>query len=853
MKHCPRFAFALAIGSAALLLASHRALAQAAARTVDPATTQRVNPALTQTVEVIGVTAVPGLGIAKDQIPAPVQTARGDDIERSHADDLGAYLARRLASVHLNDIQGNGLQADVNFRGFAASPLLGSAQGLSVYLDGVRLNQPFGDVVSWDLIPRSAIAAVTLMPGSNPLFGLNTLGGALVVQTKDGLKYPGTSLQVSTGLQHRAALSFETGGSRPLGLHWFVTGQHHQDKGWRVGSPSDVNQGFAKLGQRWADTSITLTAALADNRLQGNGLQEQRALAQDWHSVYTQPDITHNRAMLLSLAATQGLGAGLSASGQVFYRRVSASTLNGDINPGSLNQPLYQPRSDPDAQEQAALAAAGYSGFPLAGESAANTPFPRWRCLASALLRAQPAALCNGVLNRSQTDQSQAGLTGQLHWQGRWAGLAHQAVAGAALEWSRVHFTQGSELGYLNADRSVTGVGAFGDGRSGTDADGLPYDNRVDLSARNRTASLYASDTVALDARTHLTLAARYNRSSVKNRDAITPGGGTGSLDGDHTFARLNPALGLTFAAHAGLTAYAGLNQGSRSPSAVELGCADPAQPCKLPNAMAGDPPLQPVITRTLEAGLRGAAGAGRWNIGLFRADNHNDILFVADNAAGYGYFKNFGQTRRQGLEAGVSTRLAGAALGANLTLLQATFQSDELLNGAGNSSNDSALAGLPGIDGNIAVRAGQKLPLVPSRLLKLFADVPLGGGWTVAADVSAVGPSLARGNENNGHQSDGTFYLGPGRSAGYALLNLGLEGRPLPGWTVFVQINNLLDRRYTTAAQLGATGLDAQGRFIAQPLAPNSLGDRPLVHATFYAPGAPRSLGLGLRRSFGD
>lgn len=83
--------------------------------------------------------------------------------------------------------QGNPFQPDLNFRGFTASPLLGTPQGLSVYMDGVRLNQPFGDVVSWDLIPRSVIGSIALMPGSNALFGLNTLGGALAIQTKDGL------------------------------------------------------------------------------------------------------------------------------------------------------------------------------------------------------------------------------------------------------------------------------------------------------------------------------------------------------------------------------------------------------------------------------------------------------------------------------------------------------------------------------------------------------------------------------------------------------------------------------------------------------------------------------------------
>lgn len=122
------------------------------------------------TVVVIGITPVAGIGLPKEQIPANVQTAKSADIERSHAVDLTDFMNRRLGSVHINEVQNNPFQPDVNFRGFTASPLLGTPQGLSVYVDGVRMNQPFGDVVSWDLIPRAAISSLTLIPGSNPLF-----------------------------------------------------------------------------------------------------------------------------------------------------------------------------------------------------------------------------------------------------------------------------------------------------------------------------------------------------------------------------------------------------------------------------------------------------------------------------------------------------------------------------------------------------------------------------------------------------------------------------------------------------------------------------------------------------------
>jgi outer membrane receptor protein involved in Fe transport len=825
-----------------LALASAAALAWLAA----PAAQAQVQ---LERVEVVGVSPVAGAAVPRDWIPAAVQTARAADLERSQALDLSAFMNRRLGSVHLNEVQGNPLQPDVNFRGFTASPLLGTQQGLSLYLDGVRLNQPFGDVVSWDLIPKAAIASIALNPGSNPLFGLNTLGGALAVQTKDGLNHPGTSLQATAGSHGRAAIEFEQGGNDGGGLHWYLTGNRFHENGWRADSPSDVAQLFGKLGRRSGDTDLALSAAVADTRLYGNGLQEQRLLARDRASVYTKPDITKNRSALLNLALSQALSSQWTLSGNAYARHIRTLTYNGDLNDDALDQSLYQP----NAAERAALAAAGYTGFPAAGENAANTPFPKWRCIAQALLRDEPGEKCNGVIHQTRTQQSHYGVTAQLAYDGPLLGLQSQSLIGAAADFSRSRFLQGSELGYLNADRSITGVGAFGDGVTGGDVDGAPYDTRVDLAGRTRTLSLFASTVLAVADGAHLTLSARYNHTRLRNRDAITPGAGPGSLDGDHAYHRLNPAIGLTFTPLAGINAWVGANQGSRAPSSIELGCADPANPCKLPNAFAGDPPLKQVVTTTLEAGLRSTAGAPlAWSLGVFRSDNRDDLLFVADDAAGFGYFKNFGRTRRQGLELGLSGRPAkGLTAGANLTLLDASYRTAEIVNGASSSANDAAQAGLPGVDGHLAIRPGDRIPLLPRRMLKLYADLDLGEAWSLGADAVAMGGALARGNENGQHRPDGVYYLGPGRSAGYAVLNVNAAWRPLKGLKLFAQVSNLLDRAYATAAQLGPTGFDDAGHFQSRPFPANANGDRPLRHATFFAPGAPRSVSLGLKYSF--
>ncbi len=800
-------------------------------------------------IEVIGTTPLPGIGLAREQIPAPVQSATDADIRRGNPLDLADFLHRNLGSVHIIETQGNPFQPDVNYRGFTASPLLGTPQGLSVYMDGVRLNQPFGDVVSWDLIPKSAISSVSLMPGSNPLFGLNTLGGALSIQTKDGRSHSGPSLQSTLGQHARRATEFEYGGHDQT-IDWFVTGNLFKEHGWRDESPSRVAQFFSKLGWRNATSDLKLTLAHADNRLYGNGLQELQLLARDYRSLYTKPDITENKSTFLNLALNHQINDNAVFSANAYYRRMLTRTLNGDINEGSLDQNLYQP----NAAEQAALAAAGYSGFPLAGENASNTPFPVWRCIANVLLLDEASEKCNGLINRSHTRQSNHGVSSQFTLLGASGHVRHQFTGGAAYDASRVRFSQSTQLGYLNANRGITALDAFADGATGgVDDSGNPYDTRVDLSGRTHTWSLYATDTVTISNLWHLTISGRYNRTVIRNRDLITPGGGAGSLDGDHTYYRFNPAAGLAFAPGKSLRAYAGYSEGSRAPSSIELGCADPNNPCRLPNSMAGDPPLKQVITKTWELGLHGFLANGmRWNAGMFRAENHDDILFVAaPNNTQFGYFKNIGKTRREGLEMGASGKKGAFTMGANYTYLNATYQSSETLNGSGNSGNDTAVAGNPGLDGSIRISPGNRIPLIPRHLFKAHADYQITSALSAGLNMIVTGSSLARGNENGAHAPDGVAYLGPGKSGGHTVFNFSAQYQADKQLKLFTQINNLLNRRHHTAAQLGPIGFTASGNFVAQPLPATVSGDFPLRQSTFYAPGAPRMIWVGVRYQF--
>ena len=262
-------------------------------------------------------------------------------------------------------------------------------------------------------------------------------------------------------------------------------------------------------------------------------------------------------------------------SGNAYYRHLHTSTFNGDINDDSLDQSVYQP----GAAELRALAAAGYTGFPASGATASNTPFPSWRCIGNVLLNDEPGEKCNGLLNRSETAQNNYGVSGQLT-RHDWPTARNTFVLGVGYDAGRSMFEQSTQLGYLNPDRTITGLNAFADGGvTGGNVDGVPYDNRVGLDGHNNTGSIFASDVLPIGSAWYVTLSARYNHTSISNTDGLTPAGAAGSLTGDHGYGRLNPAAGVTFSPTRAVNLYAGYSEGSRAPTSIELGCADSNEP----------------------------------------------------------------------------------------------------------------------------------------------------------------------------------------------------------------------------------------------------------------------------------
>lgn len=684
------------------------------------------------TVEVIGTTPLPVLGTPINQVPANVQAVTGAEISRQAAPALSDFLANNFSSVNINAAQNNPFQPDVNFRGFAASPLLGTPQGLSVFQDGVRINEPFGDVVNWDLVPLSAISTINLVPGSNPVFGLNTLGGALSINTKSGFQYPGFKAKAYGGSFGRVAGEVELGGHGER-ADYFVTANYFEDDGWATRNPSRVKQLFAKSGYEVGATDFDISATFADNRLEG---QQTLPLSffDDRRQAYTFPDINENELGFVNARLSHFLTPEHLLAGNVYYRRYKNRNVSSNVNDEFDPLVPVGPGNTQALNDASAIETDGYGGS------------LQWSLL--------------GDLGRYE----------------------NQLTLGVSADLGDTDFVLSDQEANFTPDRGTIPAGDF--------------EEDVAVDAKSRYYGLYASDTLSVRENLHVTFSGRYNRARVELRDRT---GLDPALTGRHRFSRFNPAVGLTFEPHAGLNLYAAYNEGMRAPTPVELTCADPAAPCKLPNAFLADPPLKPVLSQNWEAGIRSRRTDGmRWHASLYRTELEDDIQFISSGGAvNAGFFRNVGETRRQGLELGVHRAVRKLTLSALYDYIDATFESPFTVNSPSNSSADAA--------GDIRVRPGDRIPGIPRHLFKLRAEYSATEWFSVGANLVAASSQYARGDENN---SDAN-----GPVPGYAVLNLDLRYRFAPAWELFARVDNLLDKDYETAGVLGENFFNGVGR----------------------------------------
>lgn len=746
-----------------------------------------------QSQTAIVVSAAPGGAFDLDD----ARTLSREDLARAGSPDLLGALTRTFAGVTLQDAQGNPWQPNLVHRGFTASPLQGQAQGLAVYLDGTRFNQPFGDTVGFDLLPDAALHAVQLYDAS-PVYGLNALGGALVLETATGRTAPGGIRTVTLGNHGEREGSVALGGARGA-FSYFGAAQYRHDGGWRDYSPSELVNLYADLGldASWGGVHAKLVAA--DTDLTGNGVAPVELLAARRSAVFSWPDNTRSRYGRISLHPWLALGGATRIEASLYRQRLKSDSVNGDVADifgcDDFAGLLCLESTGADGTEDETLltdANGATLADTLGGEG-------------------------YGLLNRGALHSRSNGVLVQLVDERAVGHGTNRLAVGASLDRSRSDFATEAELGALTDNRSVAGLGPLvvqADGAIGP----------VSLEARTRYAGLFIADTLPLGGGVSAEIGLRYNHAQVTLDDRI----GT-ALDGEHSFARFNPGLELDWRFLPGLSLRAGYAETNRAPTPAELSCADETAPCSLANFFVADPPLKQVVARTRTLGASGEANRDGWQIDwsatAYRTHSRDDIQHVASAIRGRAYFRNVGDTRRQGVELNLRGRRGGLVANASYAYTDATYRSTLTLSSPSNPQASE--------EGTITVLAGDRLPGIPRHSVTASLDyagtVTAAGAarsFTLGADVGARSGQVPVG---------GSARLGDS-VPGYAVVNLRGSVDLRPGLALFGEIRNLFDTTYETF------GTFSEVDEVALAEAPGASDPRA------FGPGAPRRWTIGLR-----
>lgn len=718
-------------------------------------------------IEVIGITPTHGVGVPEDVIPTNVQRSTSNDLDRSQSLDLTDFMNRYLGSLNINAAQNNPLQPDVQYRGFTGSPLLGLSQGIAVYQDGVRIMEPFGDTINWELIPESAIANIDLIGGANPLFGLNTLGGSLAIKTKDGFTHPGYRGEIYGGSFNRIVGQVEAGWNNDE-FGYFATANYFDEDGWRDESPSEVKNFFGTAGWHGADSTVNIGFTYGDGRLIGNGPVPVQLLEIDRQAVFTLPDITENDMKMVILDGTHWFNETMLLSGNVFYRDIDTNSFNGDGTEFEEcdvagEEILVDEFEDLDGDDECTAV----DNFEIVLDQ--NGDF------------FVDAGDFDAINNIGELQQESYGGSLQQTILNNLFGRKNRFIFGAAYQQGEVEFRSAVEVASLNEDRSTMGSGRF-----------VPVE-ATEVATRTGTWSVYLSNIHKLTQHVSLTVAGRFNSTRINIEDLS---GVQQDLNGSHRFDRLNPAVGLTWQATRSLNVYGSYSESSRAPTPVELTCADPDAPCNLPNAFLADPPLEQVVAKSFEGGLRGQVdqSGGKddasmtWNAGVFHTANDNDIIFQSTGgvSANEGFFDNVGDTVRRGIELGLSGDYGRLNWFANYAFVNADFDDSFTATSPNHPfAND---------DGEIKVEKGDRIPGIPEHTLKLGTNVAITPRLMLGGEIIYNSGQFLRGDEAN--LLDETD--------DYAIVTLRGEYRLSGYLTVFAKVENLFDTEYETFGLLG-------------------------------------------------
>ena len=780
-------------------------------------------------VDIISVSPVQGSGIRLDRVPSNIQTISESDLSDKKNLSITDTLNKKAAGLSISNLNSSPMQNDINFRGYVAGPLLGTAQALAIYQNGMRVNESFGEVVQWDLVPDFAIQSMQLFPGGDPVFGQNAIGGAISMQMKNGFDFQGGNIQASGGTHSRTNEILEYGKS--FGNYAVYFGANYNyDKGFRDHSVSSLETFYSDIRYRDDNTELFANIGQAYTDLNGNGAAPLSLMDLEGRdAVYTHPDNTRNKNYYSNFGGNHFVNNNLSLQGNMFFRHMERRNYNGDEFEGKDCGDNFDGTGTVDNL--------------LCGEFEDNTTGVKILDISGAQINYAILGLEKstdennevediGAINRSNTKTNAFGVNLQSTYDSDLLEKNNTFISGLSYDFSHNSFGSSTELAILQNDRGVQGTGVL----LSTDEDGEEQ-FVTNLEAKTHNIGLYGSNTIDLNSTTSLNLSARWNWASLKMNDQH----GT-ALDGHHFFNRINPGIGLT-KRFDGLNTFISYKESSRTPSVAELACADPASPCRLPNSFQADPPLDQVVNRNIEIGARGnntfqfnkIDHSVDWSVNAFAGRNYNDIIFIGGNRVGTGYFRNVGNTQRVGTEFALNGNVGDQwSWFAKYGYVHAIFKTSQNISSVGHPSNpfddDDSVASASAYEKyQIHMKPGDNIPGISPHIARFGIGHKPSSNWNLGLDFEYNSRQFYRGDESNNSGLYVPSYLLTNVSIDYYV-----EQDAYKSFVFFFEARNIFDVNYETGGILAENEVDGTGG-----------------SGTFVAPGQPLTMFSGVRIRF--
>jgi outer membrane receptor protein involved in Fe transport len=733
----------------------------------------------------VGAGAAGGLAgdasLSLSKVPSAVSQITADQITDDRTLRVPEVLQKYVPGIILTDTAGGGLRPDIQFRGFDASPVGGRSQALAVYQNGVRINEAFGDTVNLDLIPAIAISDMTVL-GANPLYGLNAIGGAIGITMKDGFSFQGGTIDAMGGSFGRGQIAMEAGAnSGTVGAYAAL--ELIRENGFRDFSDADIERFYGDLGFKGSAVEVHLSLTAAQSSAGVVAASPVEVLDVDWNRTFTSPQDTDLEVLMPTLSAEVQVTDTLVFSGIGYYRKFKSNVIDGNLTEA-------EPCPPPPPGLNTSICVEDEELLDVNGNE-----------IELGQIVTDPDEFALGSIERINTDAEGFGGSLQAVSTAELFSRPNRFIIGASYDGAKVDYNTSSELGEIGNRFVVAGSGVIAGLPEDFDPDGEegPELAPRSLTTENDYVGLYFTNTMDVTDAFAFTVGGRYNYARIKIQDetgplnVLDPGVGyLPDLNVTNTYERFNPMVGGTYKLMQGLTAYGSYSEANRAPTAAELGCAEEENPCFIESFLTDDPPLEQVVSRTVELGLRGEeryfdGSLLTWSAGLFRTLNQDDIINVGSEITGRGYFQNAGDTLRQGVELAVGYQSRRYSLYSSYAFVDATYQDDLILPAPNTPEGTFPCTPDPDAGDCQAVSDGDSLPGVPRHRFKAGFEYWITPQWRFGSDFLAVSDQYFFGDDANNNR----------KLAGYTRVDLSTSYKLSENAEAYGLIRNLFDRRY--------------------------------------------------------